>query len=254
MVQFRIRAAAASWPYWTLFLALVPWVLTLTGCHNSCYLFISNPGGGSGIGVSTGSSGCPTVTLVGTMHVAGRTRPGCEFCGQADQIRHLLLTLSGIELHPAADGGVAPAEWLELNPQLGLQPRQFDFGESGSSVTSVVSMVDGATVPAGSYDRIRLRLAPSTAVTWGQIAGESSCGQMQLSCVVMGDGRVLPVSLESDELELRLDAEGDASGRFRIVPNTLSQLSIELTPVWSATSQSQQSVRLLLRPMIESPL
>jgi hypothetical protein len=99
-------------------------------------------------------------------------------------------------------------------------------------------------VPAGAYDFVRLRLAPSQGTSGDQLAGENACGAAGAHCVVMGDGRIVRLLPEGGELELRLSSDKSSKVDFLLVPDTQNQLLIEFTPVWSLVASAGEGVQL----------
>jgi hypothetical protein len=61
----------------------------------------------------------------------------------------------------------------------------------------------------------------------------------------MGDGRVLPLALEGDALELHIFQEGAPDGVFSVLLGRENRLLIELTAVWSLEAPAGEGARLL---------
>jgi len=214
---------------------LLPIVATLTGCSHSCFAFVSNPGGGSGVAASN-SNGCPVVSLQATVHAVVHVPRMCESCSESNQVRGVIVTLQGIALHSKATSS-EPAEWRELLPSLKSQPRQIssDLTQAnafGLQEPSASALLDRSLVPAGAYDLVRLRFAASPGIG-GAPPGENSCGATGWTgwnCAVMGDGRIVPLVLP-DSVEISL-ANGSES--LFLLPDTENELRIEVTAFWPA--------------------
>jgi hypothetical protein len=150
-------------------------------------------------------------------------------------VQGVLVSLRGIELHPKGTAGKESSEWRELFPALRAQPRQFDVMKAAPNGLGANLLWNRAIVPAGTYDLVRLRFASNPESPDDQLVTENACGKAGLHCVVMGDGRILPLVLQDNVLELRISAEGTARGLL-ISPGSQNRLLIELTPVWSAVA------------------
>lgn len=245
MLRFRPRAALRDWPWALAVLAVLTAVPAMCGCENSCFVFISNPGGGTGgAGVGGTTGGCPTVNPAGTVQAVAHLTRTCESCSESNQIRSLILTLNGIELHPVPNQVAGPSEWQELLPRLALEPRQFVLVKSGASEWPVIPLGDRASLPAISYDWIRLRLAPATAAHESLLGTENPCGAAGGGCAVMGDGRVVPMAL-GKELEFPIASTEVGGGILTVLPGSDTRVMIELTPAWSAVPGSMGRLQLL---------
>jgi hypothetical protein len=224
-------------------MAVIPLTFLDTGCENSCFAFISNPGGGI---VGSGfSSACPVPTQHATVHAVAHVTPGCESCSVSNRIQSVFVTLRGIELHPRANAGEGPSDWQELLPLLAIQPRQLDLQLAAPHGLAVDLTGEQASIPAGTYDLVRLRFETSREGVGDLLAAENACGKVGLNCVAMADGRNLPLMLRGDVLELPISS-GTAGNRiFLVLPESENQLSIELTLVWTLVTPPEQAAQLL---------
>jgi len=223
--------------------ALIPLTALITGCGNSCFAFVSNPGGG--LGTAAFSSPCPAPIQNASVQVAVRLSRQCESCSPSNQIQSLIIAVRGIELHPQTNPAEGPAIWQELFPNLEIEPQQFKLSKAIAGGLAASSLRDTARIPAGSYDLVQLRLAANQASAGIPIAAENKCGSVGLHCAVMGDGRVLPLALDGGTLELRLSSQNSSSGVLLVLPDSENQLLIELTAVWSLDSPAGGNVRLI---------
>jgi len=246
MPQVRHGRSLSNWPQKLAFLALIPLVQSLAGCHNSCFLAISNPGGGtSGIGLTTSPDGCPTVTPVGTVQAAAHIAAGCEACSSSNQLRKAVVTLKGIELHASAGASLEQPVWQELLPLSEPRTRQFELSRAGPDGPVAIPLARSAFVPAGAYDLVRLRFASEAGSAGDPAAEENRCGTVGLHCAVMEDGRILPFVLGGEELKIRFSSEDSVHGIFTVLPESQNHLTIELTLLWSQVAPPGEGVRLL---------
>lgn len=239
MLSFSQWRQIQGWPRILCLIAMLPLAVPLTSCNNSCSSFQSNPGG-------TVNVSSPCLLPVTSVFTGGQVAPQCESCSPSNQLQHLFLTLRGIELHPRTNAGAAPSGWQELVPALEIQPQQFQLGRAAATRLVPTPSGDSAAIPAGSYDRVRLLLATNPANPGTGVAAENKCGSVGLNCAVMGDGRVLPLALDGDALELTVLSEGSADGVFSVLPETENHLLIELTTVWALEAPADEGARLSL--------
>ena len=242
MVSLKHSPAIRSWPWILSLVALIPLTASLAGCNNSCFAFVSNPGGQGG--TAAVSSPCVAPVQHGSVQVAARLSQQCESCATSNQVQTVFVTLRGIELHLRTDSGADSFDWQELYPALALQPRQFDLTAAGRAGAAPSPLGDASLVAAGIYDLVRLRLASDQAEAGTQLAAGNLCGKAGLHCAVMGDGRILPFISNADVLELRISSQASTVGSLVILPDSKNQLLIELTPVWSLVTRAGESVRL----------
>jgi uncharacterized protein DUF4382 len=243
MLQFRPRTNLQHGRRKLALISALPLAFLYTGCGNSCFTFISNPGGA--IGGSGFSSACPAPTQHATVHAVAHVTRDCESCSDSNRIQNVFVTLRGIELHPRANAGEEPSDWQELLPLLAIQPRQLDLQVAAPNGLAVNHPGEQATTPAGTYDLVRLRFAVSREGAGDLLASDNACGNVGLNCVAMGDGRILPLVLPGDVLDLPIASETTSNRIFLVLPETENRLRIQLTPVWALVTPPGQSAQLL---------
>lgn len=216
------------------------------GCGNSCYTFVSNPGGG----ISTGSfsSPCVAATPTAKARVSAQVAQQCESCSQSNQIQMLVIRLRGVQLHRSVGAAGPGPDWLDLYPQLKIQPQQFELTGITHGTPGAIVLGNMEAIPADRYDLVRLQFATSRETAPALDTDQQVCGGVGANCVVMGDGRILPLVLDGDAVEFRIAREGQTSGELLAVPDTENQLLIDLTPVWSlgVSSTSGLPARLVV--------
>lgn len=214
--------------------------LGLIGCDNSCFVFVSNPGGT----VSTGTNPCSlnqTNGNVRTQMTASLTRPASD--GSAT-IQHIFVTLQGIEANPSATAGENSPGWQELAPKLVAQPVQLDLLAS-SSDPHELDILGDATVPADAYRQIRLRLSSNQIGTDESISQENSCGNVGSNCIVTSDGYVRPLVLDTGLSQMHVSSDRISGGFFRIFPETNVDLKIQFNPQSSLFIPTSEAVRFV---------
>jgi hypothetical protein len=142
-------------------------------------------------------------------------------------------------------GDEDPADWQKLAPQLVKQPLQVDLvgGTSDRSARELLGEI--VTVPAGIYRQLRVRFVPNQPMTEDRLPDGNACGSVGFNCVVMADGRIQPLLLDSGSPELRIMSDRIEGASLFIPPDTKTDLIIELKPVWAWYSSADGGLRLL---------
>ena len=253
-----------------LLFSIVLLSLGLIRCDNACVLVVSNPGGSIGT-VSGNGPSCSLGTTSGTASVriaahaatagdeasriAGQplragdeaSRIGAHALGAGDEasrIRHVFLTLRGIEANASAVADDESPDWQELAPKLAAQPVQVDLFAAGGDSCEAGGF-ESAAVRADAYRQIRLRLAPNETDSTEPILGQNSCGSAGFNCIVTSDGDIRPLVLARDALEIQVTPEHIAGGFFRIVSEASVNLEIDFDPNASQFIPTEGIVRMV---------
>jgi hypothetical protein len=214
------------------------------GCANTCFVAVSNPPNGT-LGIVAGNSppACPLAEAKGAVRVVAYADPSCEFCSESNRIQSVFLSLRGIDIHSKSKAGDESSDWQELLPQLKKQPRQIDLLNGSTNSRPVDPIIESALLPAGTYDLVRLRLVPNQAVANDETPAGNACGSLGASCAVMANGQIEPLVFDNDTLESRFAPGTTADRLFLVLPDSNSELHIELTPVASISASFAQGVR-----------
>jgi len=217
--------------------------IALAGCGNSCFLLVSNPGGGGGT-ISGSAPNCSLNQTNGDVNLRITSSLTLPAGAGANRIQHVFVTIRGIEANPSAIADENSPDWQELAPKLVPQPVQLDLlGRSGDSCESRTS--EHVTVPAGEYRQIRLRLSPNQPDTSDPVLPENWCGSVSFNCVVTSDGDIRPLILDSEFSQIKVPSERITGGFFRILPETTVNLKIEFNPESSQFIPLDDVVRLV---------
>jgi Domain of unknown function (DUF4382) len=195
----------------------------ITGCGNSCFVGFSNNGNG-GLIIKAGSPP-PTCSLsqaMGTMNVAVLKKPAFQFGLAGSSVAHIFVTVQSIRL--SAISGADSPDSLDLAPLLQKKPRQFDLVEDPSPEV----LVDSATVPAGTYQELRLQFFSESAESASQLPMKNACGKSGWNCIVMDDGRVEPLAFNGSELMIPFDPTESPS--LLVLPDSRVNLRVVLEP------------------------
>jgi hypothetical protein len=247
-LTFAERPRPLCSSYWDPpFSAALLFVVGLTGCNNTCFTFTSNPPTGT-IGIKAGdpSPSCTLAKANGAIHVQMGTEPVCNSCAASGQVQHIFLSIRGIEVYPSAAADEDSSEWKELlPPELAKQPLQIDLVRDTADRSAREPLGESVTVPAGVYNEVRVRFVPNQPMTEDRLRERNACGSVGFNCVVMADGRIEPLLLDTGSPELRITSDRIEGASLFVPPDTNTDLIIELKPVWAWYSPVDGGLRLL---------
>jgi len=234
---FTPRPTVETWRWHSAFL-LVLWIaLALDGCNgNTCFVFVSNPPNGIiGIAVANPSTPCVVPKVFAAIHVTAYATRVCESCSRSNRVGSILLSITGIDLRAKINNAGETPDWQALLPAL-ERPLQINLASGTGDGMTRVALGESTTVPAGTYDLIRLRLAIDEPDVSDGLPAQSRCTGHR--CVLMEDGRVesLQFGEGAPELLIPLKASTD------VAPGSDNELSLDLTPIWSVFRTTDQVV------------
>lgn len=215
-------------PPQSAFLAILLCSAGLIGCDNSCFIFVSNPGGGGGT-IAGSINGCPLNQVNGNVRVQLATLAAPSTGDETPRVEHIFVTIEGIEANPSPAAADDSADWPELAPQLAAQPMQFDLLAGQGDSSAPVAFADAA-VPADAYRQIRLRLTPNQPDGTNSALQANSCGSVGFNCIVTSDGAIRRLALNDGSSQIRISSQQIAGGLVRVLPDTTTTLKIEFNP------------------------
>jgi len=215
--------------------------LAIAGCGDTCVVVVgifpnastvTNPpscqlGGGSGsitIGVSSTASPASTPS--------------------APNLRSVIVTVRGLEAHESASAAEDAPDWQELAPELVSHPVQIDLMAAPASSSSCARiLIHKASVRAGTYRQIRLRLASDEAGD-SRLPPQNECAGAGLNCVVANNGEKHPLALKNGARDLLIGQDRIADGFFNVVPGLETSLSLTFDPYSSLAVPSGSTVQI----------
>src|SRR5712692_10169083 len=232
---------------WNLrFRVALLFVVGLTGC-NTCFTFTSSPPIGTiGIKASDPSPTCTLAKANGTVRLELETEPMCSRCNGPGQVQHIFVSILSLEVNPSATADDDSPDWQELlSPELVTKPVHVDLvrGQADRGVRE--SLGEIAPFPAGIYRQVRLRFVPNQPATDDRLPESNPCGSGTFNCIVMEDGGNKPLQLDGGSPELRITSDRIEGASLLILPDTNTDLIIELKPVWAWFSSADEGLRLL---------
>lgn len=229
-----------------LLLASPSFGVLLAGCNSTCFSFTSNPPTGT-INIKAGDPKptCTLATANGAVRILTHTVSGCSSCLGSNQVRHIFVSLRGIEAHASAVAVDASPDWQELMPQLSSQPLQIDLMSVAASPPAPQLLGEAVTVPVGTYPLLRIRFEPNQPASDRVRSEKNACGRTGPNCIVLDNGRIQPLLLDGAAAELRLRSDRIERGFLLIPPDSNSDLLIEFGVFWELSSSDGQGLRLL---------
>jgi hypothetical protein len=214
--------------------------LSLLGCSNYCFVFVSNPGGS----ISANTPSCQLNTATGNVRLRVSAAPTSSTEAALPAVQHIFVTLRGIEALPSALPDNDSPDWRELAPKLATQPEQLDL-LAHSADSCERSTFGDVAVPADAYRQIRVRLSPNQPATDEPVPEENACGSVGFNCVVTPDGRIRPLALDPVSSQFQISSDHISGGFFRVLPETALNLEIEFNPQSTLIFSADDPVRLV---------
>src|SRR5712692_4005230 len=150
---------------------------------------------GAVFSVSCGGNTKVAGTLPGTVVVSISDPPSCM--PPNGSFTHVFVTVRSVQAHIDSHADDNSSGWQELAPQLGSQPMQIDLF-SAPQTNCILAQLGSASLPAGSYQQIRLLLVSNTTAA---SAGPSTnaCAGNGFNCVVLEDSTIHELQLNSQD-------------------------------------------------------
>jgi hypothetical protein len=143
--------------------------------------------------VSCGGSPSTNVASgTGSITVNLTDPPSCAFPNGT--IDHVWVTISSVQANMSASAGDNSSGWVELAPQLNSAPKQIDLFSLASNAC-LLATLGNASLPAGTYQQIRLLLVPNSGQSG--VNPPPACQGQGFNCVVLHDGSVHQLLLSS---------------------------------------------------------
>ena len=192
------------------------------------------------IGCSNGSSSATQ----GTVNLSLSDPPTCRgtTVGSFD---HIYVTITDVSIHTSANAGNSDAGWVDLTPNLNSAPQQVDLLNIPTN-GCFLAMLGTAGIPAGTYQQIRLKLAPNNT----SVSGTNPCGTVA-NCAVLG-GTVFPLQLTSQaNTGIKIPSGQIAGGAFTIAAGQTKDLNIDFDGCASVLLQAGNG-QYLLKPVLHA--
>jgi hypothetical protein len=228
-------------------LATLSFAISIPGCNNTCFTFISSPPNGTiGITVNDPKPTCRLTTVNGAVRVQLISEPTCSSCSGSGQVQHIFLGIQGIEVRASPSAEDDSTDWRELLPvEFVKEPLQVDLVRGPADHSAHKTLGDIMAIPPGIYDQVRLHFAPNSPATDDRLPGKNPCASAGLNCVVMVDGRIQPLLFAESPPQLRITSDKIESGSLLIPPDIETDLILELNLTWVWFLSADAGLRLL---------
>jgi len=218
----------ARHPHAGVFVLGVLSLLAVAGIIASC-------GGGSS-NMTSPSSG------MGTVNVSLSDPPSCM--PPNGQFVHVYITVRSVQANISSTAGDGDSGWQELAPQLANAPMQIDLF-SAAQTTCVLAQLGSNSLPAGSYQQIRLLLLSNSPAASDATPSTNACAGHGFNCVVLGDGTIHELRLSSQaNTGLKIPPGQIVGGPLKVTAGQSVDLNIDFNACISIVREGNGQFRL----------
>jgi hypothetical protein len=191
--------------------------------------------GGSSNNMSMSSS-------MGTVNVSMSDPPSCM--PPNGQFVHVYVTVRSVQAHISATADDNSPGWQELAPQLASAPMQIDLF-SKPQTTCILAQLGSASLPAGSYQQIRLLLVSNTPAASDATPGTNACAGNGFNCVVLDDSAIHELELSSQaNTGLKIPPGQIVGGPLQVTAGQSVDLNIDFNACASIVQEGNGKFRL----------
>ena len=197
----------------------------------------------AGILVScSGGSSHNMVSGIGTVNVSMSDPPSCM--PPNGQFTHVYVTVRSVQAHISASATDDSTGWQELAPQLAGAPMQIDLF-SKPQTTCILAQLGSASLPAGSYQQIRLLLVSNTPAASDSVPGTNACAGNGFNCVVLENSTVHELQLSSQaNTGLKIPPGQIVGGPLQVTAGQSVDLNIDFNACASIVQEGNGKFRL----------
>jgi len=201
----------------------------------------SNSGPGSSGSSGSGSSGsnAASVTVTVSDHVT------CS--GTSTGFSHVFVTITDVEAHASSTAGPHDAGWVDLTPNLKQNPMQVDLLAQANSQCVLATLGFSVVIPPGTFQQIRIILAPNNATVSG-----NKCGSA-VNCVMLTSDPDTPHTLllsSEAKTGIKIPSGQIAGGQFVVPPGQTEDLDIDFMACESIVAEGNGQFRL--KPVVHA--
>src|SRR5579875_1213750 len=190
---------------------------------------------GCGTGKITSSS-----SGTGAANVMVSDPAACE--APSGPFEHVYVTITDVKASTESDtSGNSSAGFVDLTPQLSSAPQQVDLLGEANNQCFLASLGSNQQLQAGSYQQIRVILAPDSAAS---TIANNKCGAYA-NCVVLADGSVHDLALSSEATTgIKIPSGQIAGGSFNVAAGKTEDLDINFLTCESIVQEGNGTYRL----------
>ncbi len=189
-----------------------------------------------------GSSSSMTNTGMGTVNVSLSDPPSCM--PPNGRFVHVFITVRSVQAHIDPNATDSSSGWQELAPQLANAPMQIDLF-SAPKTTCVLAQLGSASLPAGTYQQIRLLLVSNTPAASDATPSPNACAGHGFNCVELEDGTIQELLLSSQaNTGLKIPPGQIAGGPLTVTAGQSVDLNIDFNACQSIVAEGNGQFRL----------
>lgn len=213
-------------------------ILSIAGMLVSC--------GGSSTTTTTSTTPPPPPpppgSTTGVVTVTLSDPPSCT--PPNGQFTHVFVTIRSVQANVDPNASDASSSWQELAPQLVSQPMQIDLF-SKPQTTCVLAQLGSASIPAGSYQQIRLLLVSNTPDAGSALPTNNACANNGFNCVVLEDSSIHELELSSQaNTGLKIPPAQMVGGPLQVTAGQSVDLNIDFNACASIVHEGNGKFRL----------
>lgn len=197
--------------------------------------------------VLVGCSGTSSGSQTGFVNTSVSDPPTCST--PSGPYSHVFVTVTDVKIHTSGNAGPNDSGWIDLTPNL-KNPQQVDLLAQASTECFLAMMGSKTEIQAGSYQQIRVFLAPDNTLTSGNQC--SSAPGNPANCVVLAaDNSVHALTLTSEAHSgLKIPSGQIAGGNFTIGAGETKDLDIDFNACASIVATG--SGKFMLKPVLHA--
>src|SRR5579885_1272134 len=153
---------------------------------------------------------------------------------------HIYVTVTDVLIHQSATAAPNDAGWVDLTPGLKNSPVQVDL--LGSSNQCFLAQLGSGGIQPGSYQQMRVLLAPNTATV-----ANNHCGSAANCLILASDPSATPQPLQlssESQTGIKIPSGQIAGGKFTVASGDSKDLNLDFDACRSITPQGNGMYRL----------
>lgn len=186
-------------------------------------------------------SGGGTSQGMGSAFVTISDPPSCK--APAGDFQHVFISIRSVQAHIDPAAGDTTPGWQELTPLLNSNPMQIDLLNLPSNGCLLAELGSTKSLPAGSYQQIRLLLVSNSPGN-NPVPATNNCSA-GFNCVVLADGSVREIKLSSQaNTGLKIPRGQIAGGPIQVAPGQSVDINIDFNTCASLIQEGNGNFHL----------